>query len=64
MNRLYSLLARVGEALCLIVGVPSYRRYREHMAAHHPGEAALSRGAFFNARQRARYDGKAGGRCC
>ena len=57
-------LARTAEAVRLIVGVPSYRRYREHMALHHPHEPVLSEGAFFNARQEARYGGGGGGRCC
>jgi uncharacterized short protein YbdD (DUF466 family) len=55
---------RFWEAVRLIVGVPSYRRYCEHMAAHHPGEPVMSAARFFNARQEARYGGKNGGRCC
>ncbi|WP_294393924.1 YbdD/YjiX family protein [uncultured Sphingomonas sp.] len=57
-------LARLAEAVRLIVGVPSYRLYCQHMAAHHPGEPVMSASAFFNARQDARYGGRGGGRCC
>jgi uncharacterized short protein YbdD (DUF466 family) len=56
--------ARAREAIGLIVGVPSYRRYCEHRASHHPDLPVMSRVEFFDARQRARYDGKSGGRCC
>lgn len=64
MHPMRASFARLGEALSVIAGVPSYRRYLDHMAAHHPGRPVLSRTAFFNIRQRARYDGKGGGRCC
>ncbi|WP_448663277.1 YbdD/YjiX family protein [Sphingomonas sp. CJ20] len=53
----------VREALGLIAGVPSYERYRAHMAACHPDREPKSRGAFFAACQRARY-GRGKGRCC
>ncbi|USU13854.1 CstA-like transporter-associated (seleno)protein [Sphingomonadaceae bacterium OTU29THOMA1] len=58
------LLARLSDAVRVIIGVPSYRLYREHMAHHHPDDAPMSRGEFFDARQQARYSGKGGGRCC
>lgn len=54
----------LADAIRLIVGVPSYRRYLEHMAEHHPDARAMTRGEFFNARQQARYGGRNGGRCC
>lgn len=56
--------ARLTDAWGLVVGVSSYRRYREHMAERHPDAAVLSPAAFFNARQEARYGGRNGGRCC
>lgn len=55
--------AALVEAIRVVVGVPSYGRYCEHMMAHHPDQAILSERAFFNARQKARYEG-GGGRCC
>jgi uncharacterized short protein YbdD (DUF466 family) len=57
-------LERLADAVRLMLGVSSYRRYREHMAAAHPDAPVLTRGAFFNARQEARYGGRGGGRCC
>ncbi|MCU6452605.1 YbdD/YjiX family protein [Sphingomonas sp. A2-49] len=48
----------------LMVGVPSYRTYAEHMATAHPGEPVMSEAAFFRNRQEARYGGRGGGKCC
>ncbi|WP_293877526.1 MULTISPECIES: YbdD/YjiX family protein [unclassified Sphingomonas] len=48
----------------LMVGVPSYRTYVEHMAATHPDQPVMSEAAFFRNRQEARYGGRNGGRCC
>lgn len=59
-----SLLNRLREAALLMVGQPSYDAYLRHMASHHPGEAPMSRVAFFREREQARYAGKGGGRCC
>ena len=56
-------LARIAEAVRVIVGVPSYRLYGEHMAAHHPEREPMDERAFHHARQKARYEGGAG-RCC
>jgi uncharacterized short protein YbdD (DUF466 family) len=59
-----SSVVRLAGALRFILGVPSYRHYLEHMAAHHPGQPVMSHSAFFNSRQRARYGGQGSGRCC
>lgn len=48
----------------LMVGVPSYRTYVEHMTAAHPDQPVMSEAAFFRDRQQARYGGRNGGRCC
>jgi uncharacterized short protein YbdD (DUF466 family) len=50
----------------LLVGVPNYERYVEHMKTHHPGEPIKSRKEFFCEAQEARYNGKGGkvSRCC
>jgi uncharacterized short protein YbdD (DUF466 family) len=52
--------------LSLLVGVPSYEKYVEHMETHHPGEPIQSRKEFFCEAQNARYNGKDGkvSRCC
>ncbi|MCL6585803.1 MAG: YbdD/YjiX family protein [Anoxybacillus sp.] len=50
----------------LLVGVPNYERYVEHMKTHHPGAPIKSRKEFFCEAQEARYNGKGGkvSRCC
>lgn len=57
-------LALVRETALLMVGQPSYRAYLEHMAERHPGCPPMSRVEFFRDRERTRYGGKGGGRCC
>lgn len=57
-------LSRLAEAIRIVVGVPSYRTYREHMARHHPTRPVMTEPEFFRNRQDARYGGKNGGRCC
>ncbi|MBL8642796.1 MAG: YbdD/YjiX family protein [Rhodospirillaceae bacterium] len=47
----------------LMVGVPDYDAYVNHMRVRHPDEKPLDYAAFFRARQEARYgDGMT--RCC
>lgn len=60
MNR---LLARLRETALLMVGQTSYDAYLEHMRAHHPDRAAMTRVEFFRHREQARYSA-GGGRCC
>lgn len=48
----------------LMVGVPSYPTYVEHMKAAHPDQPVMSEAAFIRDRQEARYGGRNGGRCC
>ncbi len=59
--RLWRGLADAGR---LMVGVPSYRIYVEHMAATHPDRPVMTEAAFFRDRQKARYGGRNGGKCC
>lgn len=54
----------LGETALLMVGQPSYQAYLRHMAQQHPGHAPMSRLEFFRDREKARYGGKGGGRCC
>jgi hypothetical protein len=44
--------------------MPSYEKYRAHMAEVHPDRPIMSESAFFRDRQQARYGGRNGGRCC
>jgi uncharacterized short protein YbdD (DUF466 family) len=50
----------------LLVGVPCYETYVEHMEKHHPGEPIKSRKEFFCEAQDERYNAKGGkvSRCC
>lgn len=54
----------LAQGLRLMVGVPDYGAYCEHMAATHPGAPLMSYEEFFRDRQQARYAGGRGGRCC
>ncbi|MCY1075937.1 YbdD/YjiX family protein [Archangium lansingense] len=47
----------------LIIGVPDYDTYVEHMRLRHPERPVMSYAEFFDERMRARYRG-GGGRCC
>ena len=47
----------------LIIGVPDYDTYVEHMRLHHPERPVMSYPEFFDERMRARYR-SGGGRCC
>jgi uncharacterized short protein YbdD (DUF466 family) len=50
----------------LMVGVPSYDVYVEHMRRNHPDKPVMTYAEFFRDRQAARYGGGSGGglRCC
>ncbi|UUZ85905.1 YbdD/YjiX family protein [Paenibacillus sp. P26] len=52
--------------LDLLVGVPHYETYVQHMKEKHPGEPVKSRDEFFREAQEARYNAKGGkvSRCC
>ena len=55
----------LGQCARLMVGLPEYSTYVEHMEKMHPGEPVMTYEAFFRERQQARYggSGKSGG-CC
>ena len=49
----------------LMVGVPNYDTYVEHVTRTHPDQAPMTRSEFFRNRVDARYGGGSGGfRCC
>ena len=54
---------QVRRAYLQIFGIPDYERYLAHVAAHHPGEAPLSRREF-SARAIERKYSRAGPKCC
>lgn len=45
-SRLSATAGQVRSAYLQIFGIPDYERYLAHMAAHHAGEAPLSRRVF------------------
>ncbi|KAG0185747.1 hypothetical protein DFQ28_008819, partial [Apophysomyces sp. BC1034] len=53
----------LGQTMRLMVGVPDYSTYLEHMARTHPERTPMTYEAFFRERQQARYGGKIG-KCC
>jgi len=53
----------VRRAYLQIFGIPDYERYLAHVAAHHPGEAPLSR-RDFSARAIERKYASGGPKCC
>jgi len=56
----------LGQAARMLVGMPDYETYVEHMANKHPHQSVMSYEAFFRERQEARYGGGNGRpiRCC
>jgi len=48
----------------LMVGMPDYDNYVEHMQSKHPDKPLMDYEAFFRERQEARYGSKAGPKCC
>jgi uncharacterized short protein YbdD (DUF466 family) len=54
------------EFISLLVGVPSYEKYVQHMKERYPDEPILSEKAFFAEVQKAKFEAKDGrvSRCC
>ena len=53
----------LGQAARMLVGMPDYDTYVEHMQKNHPDQPVMSYEQFFINRQEARYGGGIG-RCC
>lgn len=53
----------LGQSMRLMVGVPEYSTYVNHMKTTHPDQPVMSYQEFFRERQEARYGGKIS-RCC
>lgn len=54
----------LGQAAKMMIGVPDYDNYVEHMRITHPDQTPMTYEEFFRERQDARYGGKGGARCC
>lgn len=61
-----SMLRYRKQFISLLVGMPSYEKYVDHMSHHHPNGPVKSRKEFFCEAQESRYSGKDGkiSRCC
>lgn len=53
----------LGQAARLMVGIPDYDTYVQHMRLTHPDKAVMTYEEFFRERQEARY-GSGTGSCC
>ncbi|NPT87228.1 YbdD/YjiX family protein [Escherichia coli] len=53
----------LGQAAKLMIGMPDYDNYVEHMRVNHPDQTPMTYEEF-RERQDARYGGKGGARCC
>ena len=65
LGDLGKLGAYLGQTARLMVGLPDYDNYLNHMKATHPDQPVMSYEEFFRERQDARYGGKGRiARCC
>ncbi|MFB6800008.1 YbdD/YjiX family protein [Peribacillus butanolivorans] len=66
LKRLTKILSFRKQFVSLLVGVPSYETYVDHMKAHHPEDPVKTRKEFFCEAQDERYNAKGGkvSRCC
>lgn len=69
-NAVFNDLSRMGkylgQAARMLVGMPDYDTYVQHMQTQHPDQPLMSYEVFFHERQEARYGGGKGRpvRCC
>ena len=54
----------LGQAAKMMIGVPDYDNYVEHMRITHPDQTPMTYEEFFRERQDARYGGTGGAKCC
>lgn len=54
----------LGQMANLMVGLPDYDNYVQHMKLTHPDQTPMTYEEFFRERQEARYGGKGGFKCC
>ncbi|MCE2870382.1 MAG: YbdD/YjiX family protein [Oxalobacteraceae bacterium] len=65
LDELSKLGAYLGQTARLMVGLPDYDNYLNHMQITHPEQTVMSYEEFFRERQEARYGGKGRiARCC
>ena len=54
----------LGQAAMMMIGVPDYDNYVEHIRATHPEQTPMTYEEFFRERQDSRYGCKGGAKCC
>ncbi|MGN4752224.1 YbdD/YjiX family protein [Bacillus cereus group sp. MYBK220-1] len=66
LKKLWQVWRERKRFISLLVGVPSYEVYVEHMKKHHPEEEVLCQKQFFAEAQETRFNAKGGkiSRCC
>ncbi|WP_241609531.1 YbdD/YjiX family protein [Rosenbergiella australiborealis] len=66
LRSLQRITKRLTQAGNMLIGIPDYDHYVEHMKQKHPESPIMDYKAFFRERQQARYAGKGKGgmRCC
>lgn len=65
IHKISQTLRQLSQSMRLMVGVPEYSTYVEHMKAAHPDQSVMSYEEFFRERQEARYGSKGRlNRCC
>lgn len=60
LKKLWQVWGERKRFISLLVGVPSYEVYVEHMKKHHPEEEVLCQKQFFAEAQEARFNAKIG----
>lgn len=64
-KKITQTIRQLSQSMRLMVGVPEYSTYVDHMRNAHPDQPVMSYAEFFRERQEARYGGKGRlSRCC
>ena len=65
IHKISQTLRQLSQSMRLMVGMPEYSTYVEHMKTAHPDQSVMSFEEFFRERQEARYGSKGRlNRCC
>lgn len=66
--KVFSLLKKIYQKsdrfLYLLVGIPSYDKYKEYMSKHHPNEPLKTQEEFFKEAMDNKYGSKGNPKCC
>ena len=65
IHKISQTLRQLSQSMRLMVGMPEYSTYVDHMKTAHPDQSVMSYEEFFRERQEARYGSKGRlNRCC